>query len=500
MAGLLDTIRSRVSNDPVAQYIIDTYRGAGGLLSDIAQSPQAQYFAGQFAPGAGSLDFSGQMPLAPTGEQSIMDVYAAPDRLPSFKQNLSQGNYFDALLQGLGATGDYASAIPVLGTVLKAPKAIQRTIKARKPINQSTQNINIDSNKIDPKFSSRIIYDDSNIEGGKVSNEAQRLNKLTGVVESRNLDVPEISIYDLEGKPFITSMYDRTAAGGLLTKINDIDLNDPVNLRGGQDYMFDLMNSGQVTASEKNVISQIIKYAEALKKNNKGVDPVFIPWRMSPSGGDYSTQTTEAMLKYAAQNMSKEEIKEFNRVIRKEGRKVAVTKPHPTDKEKTITESVLVKIPKFKGIENPESIDQLYNTLSAKEKTAIQELFDKSFRDRGSLSLPEARLLVSDQTQLLAPTTGIQNVGQIDLSRGLLDFSGHPTYSTGLAGEGIGRIKEDVQIYQLMPEVAAARKAAKKKTNAYKDPRSPSSGDVRALVMKPYGGVITDKVLKNLGL
>ena len=130
MAGILETIRSRASNDPVAQYIFDTYRGAGGLLSDIAQSPQAQYFAGQFAPGAGSLDFSGQMPLAPTGEQSLMDVYAAPDRLPSFKQNLSQGNYFDAVLQGLGATGDYASAIPVLGTVLKAPRAIQKTLKA----------------------------------------------------------------------------------------------------------------------------------------------------------------------------------------------------------------------------------------------------------------------------------------------------------------------------------------------------------------------------------
>jgi len=133
MAGILETIRSRVSNDPVTQYIFDIYRGAGGLLSDIAQSPQAQYFAGQFAPGAGSLDFFGQMALPPTGEQSIMDVYAAPDRLPSFKQNLSQGNYFDALLQGFGAAGDYASAFPLLSTALKAPKAIKRTIDVSRP-------------------------------------------------------------------------------------------------------------------------------------------------------------------------------------------------------------------------------------------------------------------------------------------------------------------------------------------------------------------------------
>jgi hypothetical protein len=163
MAGILDTIRSRSSNDPVSQYIIDTYRGAGGLLSDIAQSPQVQYFAGQFAPGAGSVDFSGQMPLAPTGGQSLMDVYAAPDRLPSFRQNVSQGNYLDSALQALGATGDLAQAIPgvgaVLGTALKAPRAIQRTIKASKSASDLPQTQGLLDAGVKPKDAAKKLLD-----------------------------------------------------------------------------------------------------------------------------------------------------------------------------------------------------------------------------------------------------------------------------------------------------------------------------------------------------
>jgi len=76
-----------------------------------------------FVPGAGIVDAAG----------GAVDVTGQP--LPSFGQNIRQGNYLDAALQGLGVAGDVATfAAPatlgtsaVLGAMLKAPGAIRKT-------------------------------------------------------------------------------------------------------------------------------------------------------------------------------------------------------------------------------------------------------------------------------------------------------------------------------------------------------------------------------------
>lgn len=71
-----------------------------------------------FAPGAGVADYFGQFPSAQGGFE------------PSFQQNVQQGNYLTAALQSLGAAGDVAMAVPVLGAMVgsaaKLPRAMQR--------------------------------------------------------------------------------------------------------------------------------------------------------------------------------------------------------------------------------------------------------------------------------------------------------------------------------------------------------------------------------------
>jgi len=77
-------------------------------------------------PGAGVVDAYG----------GAVDVTGQP--LPSFGENIRQGNYFDAALQGLGVAGDVATvAAPltlgagaVLGAMLKAPRTAQKISKA----------------------------------------------------------------------------------------------------------------------------------------------------------------------------------------------------------------------------------------------------------------------------------------------------------------------------------------------------------------------------------
>jgi hypothetical protein len=81
-----------------------------------------------FAPGAGFSDYAGTFPSAQGGVE------------PGFQQNIQQGNYLTAGLQGLGALGDaatlsaaalgpFAPLAAGVGMTAKAPRAVQRGVK-----------------------------------------------------------------------------------------------------------------------------------------------------------------------------------------------------------------------------------------------------------------------------------------------------------------------------------------------------------------------------------
>jgi len=302
----------------------------------------------------------------------------------------------------------------------------------------------------DPRFDPRV-------------EEQPRLKALERTVESRGtVNAPEVSITEFEGKPFITSMSDRTAAGGLLRAINDVELARPVNLQGGQDFMFE--NPGMVWASQFTPSSKVKKAAQALK-TEFGENPIYLPWRMAPTGGDYATMTGETMLSYADAALNKKTKKQADTMIRK-------------------------MIPGWAGIGSEEGTRQFRNAPDAVRKQIKNDL-DVRFRNEGGLSIGEARLSVADPTQYTAPESGLQNVGVIYADEPLIRGSGHAAYETGIPGAGIGRLKEDVRVYELLEPAARARNIA--------DPRNPSAADVRALQMKPYGGRITAELLKRLG-
>lgn len=330
-----------------------------------------------------------------------------------------------------------------------------------------------DPSAIDARYSERI----KTLGGAKIITpaEIQRLGGLNAMIESRKLDIPQVSIADFEGRPFITSMSDRTAAGGRITGINDVQFDEAIDLRGGQDYMFDHPNEGQVWASDPKVVNSLQRAAQGLAEET-GESPIFLPWRMAPTGGDFSTMTGEAMLKYARQNMSKSDIAEINKTIRETGYKV---------------DGAMIKIPEFKGIESSESIAQL-SEFKGPQRKAINFILDRKGRETGGLSLTEARVAVSDQSQLTRRDAGLQNVGEIDVNAPIIENSGHPTYPAGLPGRGLGALKEDIGVYEMMPEVSLSR--------GIPDSRNPRATDNRALQMKPYTGIITEEMLRKLGL
>lgn len=293
--------------------------------------------------------------------------------------------------------------------------------------------------------------------------EQIKLQNLKTIVEpTGRQDIPNVSLADFEGKPFITSMSDRTAAGGRLVGINDVMLNRPIDLKGGQDYMFN--NAGQVWASGQAPVKQIMNNAQTIKQIT-GQDPLYMAWRMAPSGGDFAHMTGETMLSYADSALGKSDKKQMDKLINK-------------------------LIPNWKGVSNPESIDQ-YRAAPDTVRKQLKGLLDVEFRDKGGIGLGEARLSVADPKQLTAPDAGIMNIGKIYADEPIIMNSGHPSYPRGIAGEGIGRLGKQHNIFELLPQVVEQRKIL--------DPLNPSQTDIRALQMKPYAGVITSDLLKKLG-
>jgi hypothetical protein len=292
--------------------------------------------------------------------------------------------------------------------------------------------------------------------------EQERLKNLTTIVEpTSNRNIPQISLADFEGKPFITSMSDRTAAGGNLVNINGISLNRPVNLGGGQDFMF---NNPMVWASGQAPTKQILNQAQTIKQIT-GQDPLYIPWRMAPTGGDFANMTGETMLNYADVALGKSEKSQMDKAIKN-------------------------FIPDWKGVSNENAIEQYRNTPD-KVRKQVKGLLDTEFRDKGGLSIGEARLSVADQKQLLSPDAGIMNVGKIFADEPMIMNSGHVSYPRGIAGEGIGRLNKEHSIFQLLPQVVEQRGII--------NPLQPAQTDIRALQMKPYAGILTSDILKSLG-
>lgn len=281
-----------------------------------------------------------------------------------------------------------------------------------------------------------------------------------------------IALQDLEGRPYLTTMSDRTAAGGILEGIGNKPIAHPIRLTGGQDYMRD--DTGELWASGEGVVPNIVKAASELQ-DQYGSSPVYMPWRMAPSGGDFAHMTGQTMLSWASANM-------------------------PKGVKKQLDSEMKLFVPDWAGVDDPKSLAQ-YGSLPDKQRKQAMNMMDKNFRNQGGISQTQARLAVADQSQLLSPVSGFQNVGEIDLQRGVLERGGNPTYPSGLAGEYSGTLDTDVTAMDLNPERFA--RARKKDGSFDSGPQGPdylSTKDAprRSMEVNYYGGLIDEPLLRRL--
>lgn len=309
------------------------------------------------------------------------------------------------------------------------------------------------SGKIDPRYAF-----------GKRKADIKDLESVTRQVEKTGVtseDAPRVSIFDYEGRPFVTTMSDRTDSGRRLTKINNQELSYPVDLIGGQGYM--LNNDGKVWASAKGAVSNILNEAGRAEQSGFG-NALLVPWRMSPSGKDFAHMTGETMIAAASAGLGKRDKNKADKLI------------------KNI-------IPGWKGVDNPMAADQ-YADSTGDQRKKIMQILDRDFRSDGGISISEARYGVSDPKQLGGKDAMLQNIGVINTSKGMGFDSKHPSYPYAVSGEGIGELKEDLPVHLLLPDVVKERGIV--------DPANPGQTDIRSLQFGAKGGVITNDILKAI--
>lgn len=380
------------------------------------------------------------------------------------------GAAFDPEYTGPNILGASAATAGALG-LLAAPEEAEAGAKSQ-AAQEAIQGV---MGMIDPRFDPRV-------------RERERLAALTPVVSERGTldDIPRIALSDLEGRQFITTMSDRTRAGGLLTGINDVELDLPVNLQGGQDFMFE--NPGAVWASAPGVVGQIMREAYRSKDN-----PIYLPYRMAPTGGDFSKMTGEAMISYASANMTQAQKRELDKAIRGYVTKGKMVK-QKDGPSKRVGDGLSIE--GWQGVDSPASIEAWRNTPDSVRKE-LMDMMDKQFRNKGGLGIGEARLAVADPYQVGLRDAGIQNVGLIFRDQPVIKESGHPSYPFAVPGEGLGRLDDQpMSIFDLIPDARLGE--AQRRVGDTVDPLSPSASDIRAVSMKPYSGRIDEATLRRL--
>jgi hypothetical protein len=379
-----------------------------GVAGDIASVARSTYEAAKEDPGQFAADavFS---PLAAIRDFGDLRARARELRAAG-RENEAQ-----KLEAMTGAV--LASAIPIVG---RAPAAAVRAAE-RGALQGAERAVVRDFSKVsmDPSlYGLRKTMDLPRLQASPVKTEQFRV-------------VPQpskVSLGDYEGRPFIISMADRSAAGDRITAIGNQELNLPVDLQGGQDFMFAPTAEDLVWASEASPVSNIMNLARQLYETT-GEKPLYLPFRMGGEGSDFATMTGETMMSYADAAFGKSDKAAMNRLIKK-------------------------YIPDFAGISEPKGYEQFADLSGAKRKQLQLDLSNTFGEEGGGLTLPMTRAMIADPAQLDKPSFFLQNVGEIDPTADIVTSTGHRTYSRGVPGRGLGVLGDDVNVAQLLPELS----------------------------------------------
>tara|TARA_R110000737_G_scaffold55739_3_gene79385 strand:+ start:123 stop:1898 length:1776 start_codon:yes stop_codon:yes gene_type:complete len=330
--------------------------------------------------------------------------------------------------------------------------------------------------------------------------DAKSVNEMNVQMTSPELtEVPLAKAEDLIDRPYITGMSDTSRSGlEVVQSIDGVDLTS--RMLGGKYWGFQPENieKGQAFASAEGAITGQLNRANlAQELGNRPV--AFIPYGMMGSSPDFATMTTELMVPYAKQVMSKSDKAFLDKRIREgSGKKKNDMAP-------------LIDWP---GIDNAS--EEYLTAIGGGRKIvskALDEFSNTSkspYRGAGSLSRSQARTILTDPDQFAPAFGDIDAIYELDpksysnrksLIKG---FSSHPSYPSALAGKPIGALRSSANIMEFDPlvgtrEEGVSRFLSEMEKRGYE---MPIGGKLDSAVMKAFApgghGVIDQAMVDDL--
>jgi len=253
---------------------------------------------------------------------------------------------------------------------------------------------------------------------------------------------------DMEGGRIIFDAGDRAVAGQKLVRINGIDLEFPIDLMGGPEFMMyqkhlrDNGGIGSIWAGDKGAITALGRQAVGDEET------YFMPTIMTQTGLDFNTMMSDALIQQISKmKITKKTKKEFDKVIKK------------------------IR-PEWKGIDHPEAREQLLG--SGPLRHAFIDRMDKAeFQSKGFPDVAQTRVAITDPAYLDLPfATGGMTIGRVDKSNPILNKKGevvgfepvqnpnltHATYNTQLSGDYMGGFEVPIPRQILAPDFYKQRR------------------------------------------
>lgn len=253
---------------------------------------------------------------------------------------------------------------------------------------------------------------------------------------------------DMEGGRVIFDAGDRAVAGQKLVRINGIDLEFPIDLMGGPQFMMyqkhlrDNGGIGSIWASDQGAITSLTRQAVGDE------DVYFMPTAMTQTGLDFNTMMSDALIQQAD--------------------KMKITKKS----KKAFDKAVKNIRPEWKGIDSPEARDQLLENGPLRH-AFVDRMDQAEFQSMGFPDVAQTRVAITDPSYLDLPfASGGMTVGKVDKGNPILNKKGevvgfepvespnlpHPTYSTQLSGDYVGGFEVPVPRQLLAPDFYKKRR------------------------------------------
>ena len=243
----------------------------------------------------------------------------------------------------------------------------------------------------------------------------------------------------LQGSVLTPAVGDRTAAGSILTHVNDLPLSRPVTLEGGPDFMRSAANThdGAVWASEKAAASKMANLGRTLGADGKDVNLVYSA--MGARSGDYSHMTADALLGQLG------------------------NAPITRDATATFNAAMRAQNPTWPGLKSPALRDTLMNDPAMRVKF-VHEMALGQHQTAGFPDIASTRAAISEPA-LLGQPTGVSGyaISRLGPQSKMIEAPSvpHSTYSTQVqGGEYRGGLSTPIPREMMFPAFFEQRRAA----------------------------------------